>query len=221
MTEPTYPLDADGVWAQRLRERPLETPRPALFLDRDGVVAVEVNYLHKPEDARLESGAADLIIAANNRDIPVVFVTNQAGIGYGYYGWPDFAAVQDRLLADLSAKGATVDAVLACPYHKTGKPPYQHPNHPCRKPNPGMLTKAGDLLGLDMGRSWIIGDRASDLEAGKRAGLAGGLQVLTGHGRREGETEACLALDGHGYQVLTAPTLTEAMKKIPLVKAGN
>ncbi len=220
MTEAVLPpgavIDDEGIWNQVLR-RPGGSPRPALLLDRDGVIVIEVNYLHKVEDVRLEEGAAALIAAANARDIPVGVVTNQAGIGYGHYGWADFAAVQERILGDLAAEGAFVDAVFACPHHTKGKPPYQHPNHPARKPNPGMLERAGRRLNLDLSRSWIVGDRAGDLEAGRRAGLAGGIHVLTGHGAQKGERDGALALNTRTFLALGAPTLAEARPLIPLL----
>ncbi|MEO5337785.1 MAG: HAD-IIIA family hydrolase [Magnetospirillum sp. WYHS-4] len=211
-------VDHEGVWVQRLREPRWKRPVPALFLDRDGVVVVEVNYLHRIEDARLERGAAEAIGSANRLGVPVVFVTNQAGIGYGYFGWPEFAAVQEKILTDLAAAGAFVDAVLACPHHAKGQPPYDHPDHPARKPNPGMLTRAASLLDLDLARSWMVGDRASDLEAAKRAGLEGAVHVLTGHGSREGEEAKCQAVAGPRFRVRTAPSIAEAIPLLPVLE---
>ena len=114
----------DGVLTQVRRPLQGAGKRPALFLDRDGAVVIEAHYLHKVEDVELIPGAAATIAAANKNGIPVIFVTNQAGIGYGYFGWPDFFAVQERILSDLAAEGAFVDAVYACPFHEKGKPPY-------------------------------------------------------------------------------------------------
>ena len=135
---------------------------------------------------------------ANARGLAVVIVTNQAGIGRGYYGWRDFAAVQEAILGALAAAGARIDAIFACAHHPAGNPPYAHPNHPARKPNPGMLLRAAQALDLDLGRSWLIGDKTIDLEAARAAGLAGALHVLTGHGaaqRHEAATMASGAFD--------------------------
>lgn len=210
-------IDKDGAWMQRLGESRWNRPVPALFLDRDGVMVVEVNYLHKVEDARLEAGAAEVIGRANRLNVPVVVVTNQAGIGYGYYGWAEFAKVQEKILSDLAAAGARVDAVLACPHHAKGKPPYDHPDAPCRKPNPGMLLRAAQMLPLDLGRSWIVGDRASDIEAGRNARLEGGVQVRSGHGSKEGETAKALSLATPGFKVREAASLATALPLLPLL----
>jgi D-glycero-D-manno-heptose 1,7-bisphosphate phosphatase len=109
-------------------------------------------------------------------------VTNQAGIGLGKYGWEDFQAVMDRIEELLAADQARVDGVYAAPHHERGIGAYAHPDHPDRKPNPGMLLRAAQELGLDLSRSWMIGDKAVDLEAGRRAGCRVAL-VNTGYGR--------------------------------------
>lgn len=151
------PLEDDGIWCQLLRPEKAASHRgrPALFLDRDGVVIEEDGFVHRPEDVRLIPGAAALIATANGLGLPVVLVTNQAGIGRGYYGWADFQATQEKVLADLAAEGAALDMVLACPFHAEAEPPYRHPAHPCRKPHPGMILRAAERLGLDLGKSVV------------------------------------------------------------------
>jgi D-glycero-D-manno-heptose 1,7-bisphosphate phosphatase len=191
--------------------------RAALFLDRDGVVVEEVNYLCRVEDVALCSGAAAVIAAANAEHIPVVLVTNQAGIGRGRYGWAEFREVQAAVVAMLAAHGAHLDAVYACPHHRDGKGAFAHPDHPARKPNPGMLLRAVDDLAVDLGRSWLVGDKASDVEAGKNAGLAGALHVLTGHGG--GERAAALALGAPGFEVRPARSIDDALT-LPIFRAG-
>ncbi len=161
------------------------TPRAGLFLDRDGVVLEEINYLQRISDMRLIEGTTTLIHAANQRDIPVILVTNQSGVGRGYYGWHEFAEVQAKLLDWLSQEDARLDMVLACAYHESAEHPFDVANHPWRKPAPGMLQEAAKALALDLSRSWIIGDSASDIQAGRNAGLAGGMHVATGHGERD------------------------------------
>lgn len=211
-------IDPDGVWTQIVSVP--EPGRAALFLDRDGVVIEEGHYLCRADDVRLIPGAAGVISAANARGVPVVIVTNQGGIGRGYYGWDDFAAVQERIAEDLAAAGARVNGVYASPFHPEGVPPYNHASHPSRKPNPGMMLMAADALELDLTRSWIIGDHASDLEAGMRAGLAGGMHVLTGHGTHDGERPAALALNGTEFQVLAAESIADAHAQVPLLGAS-
>lgn len=213
------PIDAAGLWAQVLRPPPSGARRPALFLDRDGTMVEEVEYLHRVEDTRWIAGAVGVIAEANRRGAAVVIATNQAGVGRGYFGWPAFAAVQEKIVDDLQAKGAFVDAVYACPHHGEAMAPYDHPSHPACKPNPGMLINAAGDLFLDLARSWIIGDRARDIEAGRRAGIAGGLHVLSGHGAKAGERAAALALAGDGFEVLAGGTIADALGCVPLFAA--
>lgn len=208
---------ADGVWSQIVRPagRSQQT-RPALFLDRDGVINDDAGYLAHPEEVRLIPGAATTIATANRLGIPVVVVTNQGGIGLGLMGWAEFSLVQERLLDLLAAKGATVDAVFASPFHPRGQGAYAHPDHPSRKPNPGMFLSAADWLSIDLARSWIVGDHARDLEAGKKAGLAGGMHVLTGHGGGDGQRDNALALADPSYRVLVANSIAAAVREIPV-----
>lgn len=187
--------------------------RPALFLDRDGVLVEEVNYLSRPEDAVLIPGAAATVRACNAAGIPVAVVTNQSGIGRGYFGWAAFAAVEARIRDLLAAEDAVLDAVLACAYHDAVAAPFCRPEHPWRKPGPGMLRHAAMVLNLDLGRSWIVGDKASDLEAGLAAGLAGGIAVRTGHG--PDHVSASLALSGPGFSVRLLPSLAEVGAILP------
>lgn len=197
--------------------RPIKSEcRPALFLDRDGCVVIEAHYLHKVEEVQLIDGAANVIALANSLDIAVVIITNQAGIGYGYFTWIDFYKVQQEINLQLAKAGAHFDGVFACPFHIKGKPPYQHPNHPSRKPNPGMLHSAALSLNLDLKRSWVVGDRASDLDAGLNANLAGGVHVASGHGSQQGEREASLALATCNFQALAAHSIADIPKLIDL-----
>ena len=169
-------IDNDGVWVEILGQR---RTAPALFLDRDGVVVVETHYLHEVEKTELIPGAGETIALANRRGLHVVLVTNQSGVGRGLYGWAEFEAVQDRIKADLAAFGAHVDAVCACPFHPDAQGDFGR-DHPDRKPNPGMLMKATQALGIDLAPSWIIGDMHTDMGAGRNAGLAGGVHVQSG-----------------------------------------
>lgn len=190
MAAATYPIDPDRIWAE-LRDGWRQPPRPALFLDRDGVIVEEVTDLHRVEDIDVIRACVPVIARANARGHPVVVVTNQGGIGRGLFDWPDFAAVQAAIEAELATGGARLDAIYACPFHERGPSGYVHPDHPDRKPNPGMLLKAARALNIDLGRSWLVGDSTRDLLAAERAGLAGALHVFTGHGpmhRAEVET---------------------------------
>ena len=217
-TKTQIPEDAkfvNGVFHQIIRPAK-ENFRPVLFLDRDGCVVVETNYLHKVEEVQLINGAANVIAQANSLDIAVVVVTNQAGIGLGYFPWEDFFAVQQEINLQLSMAGAHFDGVFACPFHKKGKQPYRHPNHPSRKPNPGMLNAAAISLNLDLSSSWIVGDRASDLGAGLNARLAGGIHVASGYGSREGERESSLAIATDNFVVHATNTIADVPELIDL-----
>jgi D-glycero-D-manno-heptose 1,7-bisphosphate phosphatase len=182
---------------------------PALFLDRDGVVVEEAHYLAKPEDVRIIAGAAAAIAACNRAGIPVVVVTNQSGIGRGLYDWHAFADVEAAITELLVRDGAHLDAVLACAHHADAQPPYDVADHPWRKPQPGMILEAAARMNLDLARSWIVGDKADDLAAGRTAGLAGGVVVATGHGR-DHEREA-LDLARPGFSTASAISLGEAI----------
>jgi D-glycero-D-manno-heptose 1,7-bisphosphate phosphatase len=212
----TETVGSDHVWCEILRPRAVARlrGRPALFLDRDGVLVEEVGYLHRPADVRLNPGTARAVALANQRGLAVVVVTNQAGVGRGLYGWPDFAATQARIQSELAATGAVLDMVLACPFHRDARPPYRHPDHPDRKPRPGMLRRADAALGLDLGGSWIVGDRASDLAAGRAAGLAGGLHLDSGQG--EAERAKARELAGPDFAVRLLASAEELITAPPL-----
>ncbi|MDZ3836524.1 MAG: HAD-IIIA family hydrolase [Rhodospirillales bacterium] len=205
----------DGIWLHGEPAEPGTPLRPALFLDRDGTVVEEVGHLRRPEDVRLIEGAAAVIARANALAIPVIVVTNQSGIGRGLFGWAELIAVEERIEAELSALGAWIDAVLACPFHPEGRPPYRHPDHWARKPNPGLLLRAADAFAIEFASSWIVGDRAGDIAAGRAARLAGGMHVASGWGSEPGEREAALACAGPSYRVLEAVTIAETRDLLP------
>jgi D-glycero-D-manno-heptose 1,7-bisphosphate phosphatase len=177
--------------------------KAAVFLDRDGTLNEEVNYLCDPEQLVLIPGAAAAVARLNARGIPVVVVTNQSGIGRGKYGWQEFAAVMSRMESLLALERARIDAVYASPHHEKGQGEYAVADHPDRKPNPGMLRRAAEEHGLDLAKSWMVGDKALDLEAGRRAGCRAAL-VRTGYGS---------GVDGTGAD-LVAADLAEAVDRI-------
>ncbi len=183
-------VEADGLWREVYSAPAAGALRPALFLDRDGTVIEEVHYISRPEQVRLIDAAARLIRRANALGVAVVVVTNQAGIGRGHLGWEDYAAVEAAVAAALEGAGARIDALYAAPHAPS---PAGIMATPYRKPAPGMLLRATRDLGLDLGASWIAGDCATDIEAGRRAGLAGGWLVPTGYGARDAEAAAKLA----------------------------
>jgi D-glycero-D-manno-heptose 1,7-bisphosphate phosphatase len=168
--------------------------KPAIFLDRDGTLNEEVDYLSDPEQLVLISGAAAAVARLNALGIPVVVVTNQSGIGRGKYSWQDFEAVMKRMGTLLASENAQIDAVYASPHHEQALGEYAVTDHPERKPNPGMLVRAAAEHGLDLSRSWMVGDKALDLEAGRRAGCRVAL-VRTGYGSRVDGSRADLVAE--------------------------
>ncbi len=150
--------------------------KPAIFLDRDGVLIEDVGYPHRDEDLRLVPGAAEAIRAWNEDGRVVVVVTNQSGVARGLFSLERMQSFNALIAARLAEAGARIDAVYACPYHPDAvEDRWRHPDHPDRKPNPGMILRAADDLDLDLGGSILIGDRESDLEAARRAGVEGHL----------------------------------------------
>jgi D-glycero-D-manno-heptose 1,7-bisphosphate phosphatase len=201
---PAMIIDDGGLWCQI--DGTAAAGRPALFLDRDGVVVADTRYLGRVEDLRMIEGAAAAIARCNVLEIPVVLVTNQSGIARGYYDWDGFRAVQAALAAALAASGARLDAVLACAYHAEGRGRLRVADHPWRKPNPGMILAAAGRMDLDLPRSWIIGDTVHDLAAGEAAGIAGGTLIAAADG--EGEAQF---LANDRFVVETAPSLADAV----------
>jgi D-glycero-D-manno-heptose 1,7-bisphosphate phosphatase len=160
--------------------------RPAVFIDRDGTLTEEVGYVNHPSRLRLLPRAAEAIRRLNAAGVPAVVVTNQAGIARGYFSEDVFDAVNDSLRAQLGRAGARLDGLYACLHHPSeGAVPYRAQCE-CRKPKPGLLLRAAADLGLDLTRSTMIGDKASDLVPGRAVGAAGVL-VLTGYGLGEWE----------------------------------
>lgn len=153
--------------------------RPAVFLDRDGTIIEDANYLSDPAGVRLLPGALAALRALKAAGFALVIVTNQSGIGRGYFTEAQYHAVARRV-EELLGPGL-IDATYYCADHPgtaSGR----------RKPAPGMLLEAAAEHGLDRARSYMIGDRRGDIEAGRAAGCAGSILVRTGIGEREAAT---------------------------------
>jgi D-glycero-D-manno-heptose 1,7-bisphosphate phosphatase len=200
---------ASGCWYELSPGHPDLVGRPALFLDRDGVIVEDTHYLGRPEELRMLAGAADAIARCNRLGVPVVLVSNQSGIARGLYDWTGFAAVQAALADALTQAGARLDAVFACAHHADGQAPFNIADHPWRKPNPGMIVAAGERMQLDLSRSWIVGDRAADLAAGVAARLAGGVLVSARDG--DVELQPAAALASKQFAVDIAGSLADAV----------
>jgi D-glycero-D-manno-heptose 1,7-bisphosphate phosphatase len=210
--DPEQRSGASGLWHEVLAGEVSArnfAGRPALFLDRDGVIVDDTHYLGRAEDVRMIAGAADAIARCNGLGTPVVLVTNQSGIARGRYDWAAFAAVQAALTAALARAGARLDAVFACAHHADGRPPLNIADHPWRKPNPGMIVAAGERMKLDLAHSWIIGDQVSDVAAGRAAGLAGAI-LVSPHDDNP-EWSAAIGLKRDRFAVDIAASLADAV----------
>ena len=183
-------LREDLVWANLL-SAPTTSVRPAVFLDRDGVVIEERGYLSSPNGVTLIAGAAESIGRAAARGYMIVIVSNQSGIGRGFFDWNAYKMIEERMFALLADCGAYVDLSLACAHHPDGLSPY-NVEHPWRKPEPGMLLEARRILNLDLERSLMVGDKASDIAAARAAGLRRAFLTATGHGKNETNAAANL-----------------------------
>lgn len=148
--------------------------RPALFLDRDGVLNEDRGFVHRWDDFRWIPGAREAVAAFNRAGWLVIVVTNQSGVGRGYYAEDDVHALHARMQEDLAAAGARIDAFYHAPQHPEAPvEAYRHPDPPLRKPNPGMILRALEDWPIDREASLLVGDKGSDLEAAQRAGVRG------------------------------------------------
>ncbi|MDP6778057.1 MAG: D-glycero-beta-D-manno-heptose 1,7-bisphosphate 7-phosphatase [Candidatus Latescibacteria bacterium] len=160
---------------------PAGTPRPAVFLDRDGTINEEVDYLTRVEDMRLLPGAAEAIARLREAGFTVVVVTNQSAVARGMMAEAQLVEIHEEMRRQLAAGDAEVDAICYCPHHPDhGEPPYRQ-DCSCRKPKPGLLHRAAEELGIDLSRSVMIGDKTIDLETGWNAGCRS-ILVRTGYG---------------------------------------
>jgi D-glycero-D-manno-heptose 1,7-bisphosphate phosphatase len=145
--------------------------RPALFLDRDGVVNYDDGFVHRIADCRFVDGIFALVAAFAARGFAVVIATNQSGIGRGLFSEAEFQELMREIKREFVRNGAGIDAVYHCPDHPTeGQGRYRRDSD-WRKPKPGMLLQAAHDLGLDLSRSWLVGDKERDLAAGRAAGV--------------------------------------------------
>jgi D-glycero-D-manno-heptose 1,7-bisphosphate phosphatase len=160
----------------------------AVFFDRDGTIVDDPGFLKDPAAVRLLPGAARAIRRLNEAGWLTVVVSNQSGIARGLYTEADYRAVERRLADLLAAEGARLDASFFCPHH----PEFTGPCL-CRKPGTKMFEEAAAHLGIDLTRSWFVGDRPSDVAPARRLG-GRGLLVLTGQGARHREQADALGV---------------------------
>lgn len=180
-----------------------DATRPAVFFDRDGTLIENVPYNGDPDKVRLAPGAAEAVARLRRAGYACVVASNQSGIGRGMITEDQVRAVNRRMCELFAGRGGSFDALYHCPVAPTTDDDTRV-EHPDRKPGPGMLLRAAHQLGLDLARSWMIGDEISDVLAGVNAGCRGG--ILIG-----GMTDAARPA---GLTFHTAPDLASAVQII-------
>ena len=145
--------------------------RNVLFLDRDGVINVDVGYLSDPAQLEFIPGAIEAMKEAQTRGYDIIVVTNQSGVARGYYTEEDVQALHADMSRRLAAEGVSILAYYYCPHHPEGTVEAYKKACDCRKPNPGMLTKAIEEWNVDVDGSFLVGDKPSDVEAAEAIGM--------------------------------------------------
>lgn len=152
------------------------SPLRAVFLDRDGVLNIDHGYVADPARLNWIEGAREAVAALTGAGLKVIVVTNQSGIGRGYFDEAAMHGFHEAMQAQLAPLGGRIDAFYFAPHHENAiVEAYRVTDHPDRKPNPGMVLRGLAEFGLTPAEAVIIGDRSSDIEAGRRAGLPGHL----------------------------------------------
>lgn len=146
--------------------------RPGILLDRDGTIIVDHGYVGSVDRVEFIDGAAEAIASFNAAGVPVAVVTNQSGVARGLYGLDDVDRVHAHIAAQLAGHGAHIDLFAFCPYHPEGVVRAFSRTSEDRKPGPGMARAAATALGLDLSRSWVVGDRAEDVGLAKSIGAS-------------------------------------------------
>lgn len=161
-----------------------DVARAAVFVDRDGVLTREDEWVLRVDQVELLPGAAEGVRTLNDAGIPVIVVTNQSAIARGWLDEAGLAAIHARLAELLAAHGAHVDGIYHCPHHPTEGASELRRTCECRKPAPGLLLRAAREHTIDLTASWMVGDAARDIEAARAVGVHTAL-VLSGKGRME------------------------------------
>jgi len=158
----------------------------AVFIDRDGTISEEVGYINHPSRFHVFPYSAPAIKLLNESGWLAIVVTNQAGVARGYFSEEMIKRVHEQLKQDLENNGARLDAIYYCAHHPSvGEPPYRL-DCDCRKPKPGLIRQAVEELGIDLEKSWMVGDRYSDVELARNAGVHSAF-VMSGYGPGEWE----------------------------------
>ena len=181
------------------------TLRPAAFIDRDGVLNLDHGYVFRVQDFEWLPGAIDALAQLQRAGYALVVITNQSGVARGLYTLDDVERLHAHLRGDLQAHGVQLTGIYACPHHPDGVVPEYSLNCACRKPMPGMIEQAAREHGLDLAASYLFGDKATDIEAGRRAGVGRCWRI--GTGGTGGEARDCSA-DGAAASLIDAVKAT-------------
>ena len=157
----------------------------ALFLDRDGVINVDTGYVHTIEAFKFIEGIFELTHLAHTKNYLIFVVTNQAGIGRGYYSEKDFNQLTSWMIKKFSNRNVPIQKVYHSPYHPVHGVGFYKKDDEMRKPKPGMIKIAQKEFNLDLDASVLIGDKQSDIEAGKAAGVGKNILLSTSHDIKE------------------------------------
>lgn len=182
----------------------------AVFLDRDGTIIEEVDYLRRVEEIMVYSFSGEALRQLRNRGFLLVVITNQSAIGRGWTSESELETIHEALNEILERENAGIDAYYYCPHHPEAILDRYRTSCECRKPKPGLLHRAAAELGIDLRRSYFIGDKITDIEAGQRAGC-GTILVRTGYGAQQAQlleaeigSDPCRRPDYIAYDLLDA-----------------
>jgi D-glycero-D-manno-heptose 1,7-bisphosphate phosphatase len=181
--------------------------RPALFLDRDGTINIDTTHVSRPDTVRLIPGAAAAIARVNASGLPVIVVSNQSGIGRGLFTIEEYEQVRERIDELLSAAGAHVLTTYYCPHSPDVAPACE-----CRKPGPGLYRQAAAEHGIDLARSWYVGDRLRDIQPAK---IFGGHGILVPRDTTPG-VDVVAARDGFAISTSLGAAVDRILSALPL-----
>ena len=159
-----------------------------IFLDRDGVINKEVEYLFRIADFKFNEGVFDACLYFQNLDYKIIIISNQSGIARGYYSERDYLELTKWMLDQFNVKGISILDILYCPHGPES-------TCDCRKPKPGMLIQAKYKYNISMKDSWMIGDKETDVEAANLAGITNTILVRSGHLIDESNSNSKFTID--------------------------
>ena len=211
MGTPERLKEVEKAWTKGIiQSTSLENKRPAIFMDRDGVINEDIDLIHTPEQMKIFDYSGSALKKINESQYLSVLATNQSVVARGLCSIKDVEDIHKKMETELGSQGAYLDAIYYCPHHPDKGYPEENPEYKvecsCRKPKPGMLIQASEDLNIDLEKSWMIGDSQSDIEAGKAAGCKT-IMVQSGRGWQENKPDGAKA----DYEF---PSLKEAVEFI-------